>query len=95
MLGLTAGVLSSVVPFIADLCALRRVPAYFFGILMSMNPVFAAGLGAVVLAERLGSLEWGAIGLIVTANVGAILAVHKRRQPAHVCVAEVEDAVLH
>ena len=63
---------------------------------MSMNPVFAAALGAVVLAERLGPLEWGAIALIVTANAGAILAVQLRRRPADVHVADVavESAVL-
>ena len=31
MLGFTAGVLSSVVPFVGDLCALRRVPTYSSG----------------------------------------------------------------
>jgi inner membrane transporter RhtA len=34
-----AGVLSSAVPFLADLFTLRRVPAGFFGVFMSVNPV--------------------------------------------------------
>jgi inner membrane transporter RhtA len=71
--GATAGVLASVVPFVADVLALRRVPTHFFGIFMSVNPVFAAALGATVLAEALGALDWIAIALIVAANVGAIL----------------------
>jgi inner membrane transporter RhtA len=76
--GATAGVLASVVPFVADVLALRRVPTHFFGIFMSVNPVFAAAIGAAVLAEALGALEWIAIGLIVAANVGVVLTTRPR-----------------
>ena len=62
--------LSSVVPFLADLLALRRVPAHFFGIFMSVNPVLAAAVGAIVLGENLALVDRLAIGLIVTANTG-------------------------
>jgi inner membrane transporter RhtA len=72
--GATAGVLASVVPFVADVLALRRVPTHFFGIFMSVNPVFAAAIGATVLAEALGPLDWVAIALIVAANVGCVHA---------------------
>jgi inner membrane transporter RhtA len=77
-LGATAGALSSAVPYIADLFALRRVPTHFFGIFMSVNPVFAAAIGAVVLGETLGVLDWVAIGVIVIANVGAVLTTQTR-----------------
>jgi inner membrane transporter RhtA len=63
-----AGVLSSAVPFLADLLALRRVPAHVFGIFMSVNPVLAAGVGAVVLGQALAVVDWLAIALIVIAN---------------------------
>jgi inner membrane transporter RhtA len=76
--GATAGVLASVVPFVADVLALRRVPTHFFGIFMSVNPVFAAAIGAIVLAEALGALDWMAIALIVAANVGCVLATRAR-----------------
>ncbi len=69
-----AGVLSSVVPFVADLFALRRVPANSFGVFMSVNPVLAAVVGLVVLGQRPGPLEWVAIGVIVAANAVAVLA---------------------
>ena len=59
-------------PFLADLLALRRVPAHSFGIFMSVNPVFAAAIGAVVLGEALAAVDWLAIGLIVTANALAV-----------------------
>src|SRR5437763_418098 len=44
-----AGILSSAVPLLADLLALRRVPAGYFGIFMSVNPVLAALIGLVIL----------------------------------------------
>jgi len=67
-----AGVLSSVVPMVTDLLALRRVPAHSFGIFMSVSPLLAAAVGAVVLREALGPGDWVAIGLIVTANAIAL-----------------------
>lgn len=72
--GAAAGVLASAVPFVADLLALRRVPAHFFAMVMSVNPVFAAAIGAAVLGEALGVLDVTAIVLIVTANAGVVLA---------------------
>lgn len=68
-----AGVLASTVPFVADLIALRRIPANLFGILMSINPVLAALIGAVLLHEHLGPVEWIGIALIVAANATALL----------------------
>jgi inner membrane transporter RhtA len=70
---LAAGVLASVVPFLADLLALRRVPAHSFGIFMSLSPVFAAAIGAVFLGEAPTAVDWLAIGLIVGANAVAVL----------------------
>lgn len=69
----TAGILSSAVPFLADLLALRRVDARFFGIFMSVNPVLAALVGMVVLGQSLGWVEWLAIAAIVTANGVSVL----------------------
>jgi inner membrane transporter RhtA len=63
-----AGVLSSVVPFLTDMLALRRVPAHFFGVFMSVNPVVAATVGLVFLGQGLDAIEWTAIATIVAAN---------------------------
>jgi inner membrane transporter RhtA len=68
-----AGLLSSVVPFLGDLLALRRVPAHLFGVVMSVHPVFAAAIGFVVLDETLAAVDVLAIVLIVAANVGVII----------------------
>ena len=63
-----AGVLCSAVPFLADLFALRLVPAQFFGIFMSVNPVLAAVVGLVVLGQSLEWSSWCAIAAIAAAN---------------------------
>jgi inner membrane transporter RhtA len=68
-----AGILSSAVPFLADLLALRRVPARFFGVFMSVNPVLAALVGLVILDQPLGWAEWLAIAAIVTVNTVSVL----------------------
>jgi inner membrane transporter RhtA len=86
-----AGVLSSAVPFLADLLALRRVPAHFFGVFMSVNPVLAALVGLVILGQSLGWTEWLAIATIVSANTLSVLTadrsrVRVRRRPRSVAV---------
>ena len=67
-----AGVLSSAIPFMADVLALRRVPAGFFGVFMSVNPVLAALIGLGLLGQPLQWQEWLAICAIVTANAVSV-----------------------
>jgi inner membrane transporter RhtA len=67
-----AGVLSSAVPYLADLFTLRRVPAQAFGLFMSVNPVLAAVVGRIVLGQRLGWIEWAGMGAVVVANALSI-----------------------
>jgi len=83
---LAAGVLSSAVPLLCDMLALRRVPAQFFGVFMSVNPVFAALAGLVVLDQHLVLTGWLAIAVIVAVNTVAVTAPRRRpdpRQPGH------------
>src|SRR5258708_7892694 len=72
-----AGLLCSVVPMLTDPQALRRVPARFYGVFMSINPVLAAVVGLIVLHQALGAADWLAIAAIAAANVVSIAA----RQP--------------
>jgi inner membrane transporter RhtA len=67
-----AGVLSSVVPYAADLVTLRLVPARLFGVFMSVNPVLAALAGIVLLSQGLRPHEWVGIVVIVTVNAVAV-----------------------
>ncbi|MDX3319760.1 EamA family transporter [Streptomyces sp. ME03-5684b] len=73
-----AGVLSSALPFLADLFTLRRVPAGAFGLFMSVNPVLAAAVGALVLGQKLDVAAWLSIAAIIAANAISMLA-----QPRH------------
>lgn len=76
----TAGLLCSAVPMVADMLALRRVPARFFGVFMSVNPVFAALTGLVVLGQSLGLTDWLAVAAIVTANAVSASAGQQARR---------------
>ncbi|RKS08743.1 inner membrane transporter RhtA [Nocardiopsis sp. Huas11] len=77
-----AGVLSSAVPFLVDLLALRRVPARFFGLFMSVHPVLASLVGLVVLGQVLAVVEWLAVAAIVGANAVSVLRGAPRRTRA-------------
>ncbi|NEA99340.1 EamA family transporter [Streptomyces sp. SID13726] len=76
-----AGVLSSAVPYLADLFTLRRVPAPAFGLFMSVNPVLAAVVGWVVLGQRLDWTEWAGMAAVVAANAIGILTARDGRTP--------------
>jgi inner membrane transporter RhtA len=68
-LAVACGLMSSIVPYVADLLALRRVPAQMFSTFTSINPVWAAITGWLVLHQALHPNEWIGIGLIVISNV--------------------------
>jgi inner membrane transporter RhtA len=74
-----AGVLCSAVPFLVDLVTLRRVPANFFGLFMSVNPMLAALAGLVILGQSLAWPGWLAIAAIMAANVISVLAPGRPR----------------
>lgn len=73
-----AGILSSVVPYAADLIALRRVPARFFGLVMSLHPVLAALAGLVILRQEPHPHEWAGILIVVTTNALAVAAAQSQ-----------------
>jgi inner membrane transporter RhtA len=67
-----AGLLSSVVPYAADLIALRSVPPRFFGLFMSVHPVLAALAGLVLLGQHLRLHEWAGIVIVILVNAAAV-----------------------
>jgi inner membrane transporter RhtA len=78
-----AGLLCSVIPYAADLIALRQVPAGFFSVFMSINPILAALSGTIVLGQILVLHEWLGMALIVATNTVAIwLAGRRGKAPA-------------
>jgi inner membrane transporter RhtA len=74
-----AGILCSAVPMSGDMLALRRVPARFFGVFMSINPVLAALSGLIILRQSLDWLDWLAIAVIVSANAVSVSRPAPRR----------------
>lgn len=68
-LAMACGLMSLIVPYVVDLLALRRVPAHIFGTFTSVNPVWAALAGWLLLHQVLHVNEWVGIGLIVASNV--------------------------
>lgn len=68
VLAAVCGVMSSIVPYVSDLHALRRVPARVFGTFTSINPVWAALVGWLLLHQALDINEWVGIALIIVSN---------------------------
>lgn len=71
-LGAVVAVLGALVPFSADLRALRDVPPRVFGVLMSLSPAVASLVGLVVLDERLRGRELVGVAAVVLASVGTL-----------------------
>ncbi|MDO5644955.1 MAG: EamA family transporter [Dermabacter sp.] len=69
VIGLIAGLLSSAIPYAADLLALRRLPMNVASNLMSLHPASAVLWGAIILGERLGPLEIAGLVVISLANI--------------------------
>jgi inner membrane transporter RhtA len=64
--------LSSAVPYVLELQALRRLPANTVGVLLSLEPAAAAAIGVVALSQDLAAREILAIALVVVASAGAL-----------------------
>lgn len=77
--GAAVGMLSSVVPYAAEMVALRTLAPATFGILMSLEPAAAALAGLAVLGETLGAAQWVAVACVVVASVGVTRSAHRSR----------------
>jgi inner membrane transporter RhtA len=69
--GLAVAILSSAIPYSLELEALRRIPANVFGVLMSLDPAWAALAGFLVLGQDLVPRELVGIACVVVASAGA------------------------
>lgn len=78
--GVGIAILSSVIPFSLELDALRRLPSRVFGVLMSIEPAVATGIGFLVLREAIGLRELLAIALVISASVGVSLDAATQQQ---------------
>lgn len=64
--------LSTAIPYAAEIEALRRIPPAPFGVLMSLEPAVAAIVGFIALDQGLSLGEAIGIALVVAASIGAI-----------------------
>jgi inner membrane transporter RhtA len=78
--GFGIAVLSSVLPYSLELLALRRLSAKVFGVLLSLEPAFAALAGLIVLDQVLSGTQLVGMGLVVTASA-LVLGLGARREP--------------
>lgn len=72
LVGAAVGLLSTAVPYVFEMEALRRLPRATFGVLMSIEPAVAALIGFLALSQGLSPTEVVAIGLVVLASAGAL-----------------------
>lgn len=70
VMGFIVALMSSALPYSLEMFALRRLDRKSFGVLMSLEPAVAAGAGLALLGERIGGVQWLAIGLVIAASVG-------------------------
>ncbi|HMD28845.1 MAG TPA: EamA family transporter [Steroidobacteraceae bacterium] len=63
--------LSSALPYSLEMFAMPRLPTRTFGVLMSLDPAFAALAGLYFLGESLTWIQWAAIASIMAASAGS------------------------
>jgi inner membrane transporter RhtA len=77
-LGITVGVMSSVIPYSLELISLRRLPPEAFAILTCLSPVVAAVAGWLILGQHLAVTGYVAIVLVTVASIGAVRSARQR-----------------
>lgn len=80
--GALVALLSSTIPYAAELAALRRLSEAAFGILMSLGPATASIAGFLILGQELAPLEIAGIALVIAASAGAVWTARNRRGEA-------------
>jgi inner membrane transporter RhtA len=71
--GLAVAILSSMLPYLLDMFAMRHLPANVFGILLSASPAVSALAAWLILGERLGPLQCVGMACISAACAGSTI----------------------
>lgn len=69
--------LSSAIPYVLEMRALKVLPAGTFGVLLSLEPAIGAVFGYLILSEVLQLSQLGAIGCIIVASIGAVVSASR------------------
>lgn len=80
--GLAIALLSSAIPYLLEIKAMRMLPTSTFAILLSAAPAVAALSGFLVLGEQLSLQQACAIGAIMIASGGTALTSARRKAKA-------------
>lgn len=81
-MALSVAIMSSAVPYVLDMLAMRRLTPRDLGIMLSMEPMLGAVSGLVFLGESLSALRWTGVACIVIASVGNVLSTKKVSAPS-------------
>jgi inner membrane transporter RhtA len=79
--GLGVGISSSVIPYVADQLAMRRLPRATYALMVALLPATATIVGVIVLAQLPSSGELAGVGLVV-AGVALHRAPETEPEPA-------------
>jgi inner membrane transporter RhtA len=71
--GLGIAILSSMLPYVLDMFAMRHLPANVFGVLLSASPAVSAVAGWLILGEVLSALQFAGIACVSAACAGSTL----------------------
>ncbi len=82
MMGVVVALVSSTIPYLLDMVALKSIPKRTFGVAVSADPAIGALAGLLFLGEHLSGLQWLAIAAVMTASVGAVLTTTRKEQAA-------------
>lgn len=83
--GFGVGLLSSAIPSLLEMNALRRLEQRIFSILMSLEPAAGALFALIILGERLSGTDMLAMACVIAASVGITWTAgrhyRRRREP--------------
>jgi inner membrane transporter RhtA len=79
--GLGVALLSSLIPYSLEITALRRLSAYRFGLLMSLEPAVAALAGVIVLGQAMTAILAIALVMVLAASIGTTLTSRRSVVP--------------
>ena len=64
--GIGVGICSSVIPYVSDQLAMRRLPRATYALMVSLLPATATVIGVLVLAQIPSPAELAGVGLVIT-----------------------------
>ncbi|EPJ9473674.1 EamA family transporter [Pectobacterium brasiliense] len=79
--GICVALLSSMLPFLLDMYAMRLLPSRVFGVLLSGSPAVSAFAGWIILHEELSLTQCSGILSVMAACTGCSLFARRRKLP--------------